>query len=228
MIPKGFECTNSVILRGTRLFDKHFRVLPCVSLFGDHVEAEEDLQITDVIEDDGLFVFGDGSFTAGRGTVTTTRDSLLDKWPSAKLVLRVGQKSLRVELKFDFAKAELVESMDVTVEAWDCVHCDGANMEGSSGYIEGWVSGERLEPGELEGNWAVTDPSGRSDTGPTQPRKHLYLPNGIDVAISEVGGGGRCLRVGWLVDASTRILLTRSYDANGVVIASERHIETKA
>lgn len=228
MIPKGFECTNSVILRGTRLFDKHFRVLPCVSLFGDHVEAEESLEVTDVSEHAGLFAFSDGSFTTGPADVQTTHESLLDKWPKAKLVLRVGQKSVRVELKFDFAKAELVDFMDVTVEKWDCIHCDGANMEGSSGYIEGWVTGERLSPEQLQGAWTSTDPGGPCGGGPPEPKKHLYLPNGIDVAVREVDGGGRGLIVGWLVDHSTRVVLSRFYDAGGSVSSSERHIETKA
>ncbi|CDF37588.1 unnamed protein product [Chondrus crispus] len=231
IVPLGFESTHSVIVRGTKLYRKFFRVLPSVSLFADHVDLEEDFQQLDIAAEAGAHVFPDGSFATGPEKVCIKRESLLDKWPMAEMCLHDPREDVRnalhVKLKFDFEKRELVDSLRAVVEKWSCVYCDGANIEGSSGFVKGWVSDDPSHPSALAGSWKAVSAGDEQivDRAAPQsvPSKHLFLPNGIDVAVLE--GDGVHVQVGWLVDEATRVVMRRSFGQDGSVVSSQRIVE---
>jgi hypothetical protein len=231
MQPVGFESVHSVVLRGMALYHKHFRILPCVSHFGDHVDLEENLTLYQVAEDLGFLAFPNGSFSAGDAKVVTDRTSILDKTPATYLVLRHNGAAVHADVKFDFAKCELTDAVRIVKERYTCIHCDGADIDGSSGYVEGWCSDPASHPEDLAGIWhSSADGSSveRPDGGPPRKaRKQLYLPHGIDVSLTTTADNGVDVRLGWLVEPSHRLVLTRSYRSDGVVNTSTLFMESK-
>lgn len=212
--------TNSVILRGLKLYQKHFRILHNVTIFGDHVDVEEDLTITDTEEEGGFLAFADGSFSSGPAEVVVDRKSELEKWPAAELVLRNGVRGIRAKFVFDFAKGELVKPLHATKEKFSCRWCDGADLEGSSGYVEGWANEPAMTSTALDGDW-------NTGGAPSAPRTQLYLPHGIDVGVRKASDGGCVLQLGWLVEPRLRVVLTRTYSSDGKVVGSARIEETE-
>lgn len=231
IVPRGFESTHSVIVRGTKLYRKFFRVLPSVSLFADHVDLEEDFRELDLATEPAAHFFPDGSFATGPEKVCVRKDSLLDKWPAAELCLhdpRDGERNaLHINVKFDFEKRELIDTLRAVVEKWNCVYCDGADIDGSSGFVEGWVSGDPFQPGALAGRWKSTSEGDERiverNAPESLPSKHLFLPHGIDVAVLDSEGVD--VQVGWLVDDATRIVLKRSFGQDGSVLSSQHIVE---
>lgn len=221
MTPIGFQSSMSVILRGSDLYEKHFRCLHNVSIFGDHVDLEEDLRITSTAPGEGFFAFPDGSYTAGDPQIIVDRTSELQRWPRARLVLRDGERVTRVDVFFNAATAEFVKTLQVIQDEYSCTYCDGGDVEGSSGYVEGWANEAPMEAAALAGDWMTGG-------APAEARKQLYLPNGLDVSIAKAGGAGCVVTVGWLVEAGRRNVLDRSYNADGKLVASERRVETNA
>lgn len=179
------------------------------------MDAEEDLTVTDAEEEEGFYAFPDGSFSFGPAEVIVDRTSELQKWPKAELVLRNGAHVARAQFVFDFAKGELVKPMHATVEKFSIKWCDGADLEGSSGYIEGWANDEPMEASALDGDW-------NSGGAPATPRTQLYLPSGIDVGVQKAGDGGCVLLLGWLVEPGRRLVLTRTYTSDGKATGSTR------
>lgn len=236
MMPLGFETNHSVILRGTNLYHKHFRILPAVSHFGDHVDLEEKLTVFDVVGDAGFLAFPDGSFSAGPSSVMTEHKSLLDPWPKAHLVLRNNGVAVHAHVTFDFQEAVFVENLRVVIEKYSCRHCDGGDIAGSSGYVEGWSAGEALDPAQLAGEWIIAASDSvehanvisRPNGGPPKtPHKHLYLPEGIDISIEKNGSGEVAVHLAWLALPNNRIVLTRSYTPDGSLRNSYRLVESK-
>jgi hypothetical protein len=235
--PTGFISTHSVIVRGTTLYHKHFRSLPTVSHFGDHVELEDELTTFDVSgADPGFMAWADGSFSAGPAVVMTSHKSILDAWPVARMVLRHEGKAVHVLVKFDFAKHELADDVRVFVERYSCIFCDGADIEGCSGNTPGFSDEDPMRPHHLAGDWTVEGaPQPTKITRPKGglspvPNKHVYLPKGVDVGIhadSNSSEGGVAVHVGWLVDPATRIVMSRAFHGDGTVRMSYRHTETK-
>jgi hypothetical protein len=229
MKPVGFESVHSVILRGTALYHKHFRVLPCVSHFGDHVDLEENLTLFQVAEDPGFLAFPNGSFSAGDARVVTEQLSMLDKTPSAYMVLRHEGHAVHVDVKFNFAKRELKDELRVIKEKYTCIYCDGADIDGSSGYVEGWCSDLASHPENLAGEWHSSADGSRIDRSKGGPlpdaRKQLYLPHGIDVSLNATADDGVDVCVGWLVESGKRIVLTRSYKSDGALDTSTLFME---
>lgn len=231
--PHGFECNHSVIVRDTKLYRKFFRIIPCVSQFGDHVDAEEEL-LCDELTQSGVSTFDDGAFIICDNPVLTRMESKLDKLPVIQFYLRDpladARRGLRVSFAFDFESAEARGEMRVVLEEWACVYCDGANMEGSSGYVEGWVMGERCNWNSLKGMW-------RTDEGENVDRTNekilkemdslVYLPGGIDVSVGKLKDDGLVLQTGWLVNEDTRMILRRRLGCDGTIQNSERIVERR-
>jgi hypothetical protein len=190
-----------------------------VTIFGDHVDVEEELSIIDTAEEAGFYAFLDGSFSSGPASVVVDRKSELEKWPSAELVLRNGPHAARAKFTFDFSKAELVKPVHATVEKFSCAWCDGGDLEGSSGYVEGWANDPPMDPSALDGDW-------NTGGAPASPRAQLYLPSGLDVGLVKAENGGCVLHVGWLVEPRQRVVLTRTYSADGKVVGSEKTEES--
>lgn len=233
--PKGFETNYSTIVRGNKLYRKFFRVLPAVALFADHVDLESSFTVSDFDELPGFHFFSDGSYSAGPTPVSTKRDSILDKWPAVDFCIRDPREprswAIHVEFDFDFAKAEFVDDVRVIREKYSCIYCDGADIEGSSGFVEGWVSDAKMEAEALKGDWNLPDGSivSRPEGGLAhEPKKHVYLPFGIDVGIDEADNGGRRAWVAWLVDADTRVIMSRMFAADGSVTLSNTTIEKRS
>lgn len=173
------------------------------------------MTITDAEEEEGFYGFPDGSFCFGPAEVVVDRTSELQKWPKAELVLRNGAHAVRAKFVFDFAKGELVKPLHATVEKFSVKWCDGADLEGSSGYIEGWANEAAMDAAELDGDW-------NSGGAPAAPRKQLYLPSGVDVGVQKADDGGCVLHVGWLVEPGRRLVLTRTYSSDGKTAGSTR------
>jgi hypothetical protein len=199
---------------------QHSRVLPCVTIFGDHIDIEATPGCLDTAEEAGFYASPDGSFSSGPAAVIVDRRSELEKWPRTELVLRSGKEAVRAVVTFDFATGALVKPVRVTKERWSCVWCDGADMEGSSGYIQGWADGEQMDAAALGGDWTAGGAA-------PERRKQIYMPGGVDVGVLKPAGGGCIVHVGWLVEAGRRVVLTRTYAADGTVAASQRIVECK-
>lgn len=250
--PRGFETNHSVIVRGDKLYRKFFRILPSVSLFGDHVDLEEEFNMTPLTSqgtDESLAIFPDGSFVTSKAKVTAVRTSKLDKYPSVSFSVQDARKTqrrcLNIWVCFDFEEQKFFKDIRVIIEKHNGDYCDGADMEGSSGFVEGWTSGKAGEPAQLKGEWVVhtassIDPeddasmSGEAivlrgdDVG---DHVALFLPGGVDLAIKEdtsgIGEGALLVQAGWLVDADTRVVLRRSFRAEGTVAYSQRLVERR-
>ncbi len=232
--PKGFECNHSSIVRGTKYYLKFFRVLPTVALFADHVDLETTFTVTDLGAERGAHVFRNGSHSGGPTPVNTVRDSILDAWPAADLCIRHdapgARRAVHARLRFDFANAALVDTVRVVRESFSCVYCDGADIEGSSGYVEGWPDNPKATPADLAGEWQLDDGTSisRPDGGPPEtPSKCLYLPSGITVGVDRTSEGEVVAWLGWCVDDTHRYVLTRSYAPDGSVIESKLSRETR-
>lgn len=226
--PKGFECTHSTIVRGTKYYVKHLRVLPAVSLFADHVDLETNFHIVDFAESNAAHCFPDGSYSGGPSPVVLDRKSILDKWPSADLTLRIGKRALHCNVKFDFAKRCIVEKVRLVLEQYSCIYCDGADVEGSSGYVEGWPTYEKCSPTQLAGTWCTHDANQViREKGPDeQPGSCIYLPEGITVGVDEADDGGVRVWLGWLHEPQSRAILERIYSNQGVVVESRQSTES--
>lgn len=180
----------------------------------------------------GNCAFADGSFTVGKSAVLVKRESKLQKWPAARFCVRDPRegerKALHVKLKFNFEKACLVEDINVTLEKWSCEHCDGADIEGSSGYIEGWAVEQSMERGALKGTWAIEGGKQveRRVGEVEEEGRQMYMPKGIDVGIRRVGNE-LVVSVGWLVDSDNRIVVRRTYDNRGIFMGSDRVVERR-
>lgn len=239
LVPKGFASNHSIIVRGETLYRKFFRVLPTVSVFADHVDLEENFVVTNIAEESAMHIFPDGSFSGGPSPVCVERNSILDKWPAVDFCVRDprpgadNKQAVHVRFAFDFAAAAMVDNVTVIHEKHTCIYCDGADIEGSSGFVEGWVVEEPSAPEHLTGEWVVEGPEekavARPDGGPlAQPGKQIYLPKGIDVAVERVKDGANIVaRVGWLVEPDTRVVMTRSFDADGTVLSSQHCVEVR-
>lgn len=257
LVPHGFESNHSVTVRGDKLYRKFFRILPGVSLFADHVDLEEDLVILPLGADaaapttpDALPVpFADGSFMSGARVVPIELKSRLEKHPQLKLSLRdprVGETSaLNLWLRFDLSTHAFVGDVRAVIETHTCQYCDGADIEGSSGFVDGWVSGGPGCAADLKGEWAqlsclVFDPSDEPEDlaeavvlrgDESDAHVHLFLPGGIDIAIrpdnTAFNDAYVMIQSGWLVDEDTRVVLRRSFDKDGAVAYSQRVVERR-
>eukprot|EP00171_Calliarthron_tuberculosum_P013749 IDg13749t1 len=228
--PKGFECTYSTIVRGSKYYRKFFRVLPAVALFADHVDLETSFEVVDMNEEPASHCFEDGSFAGGPSPVKIAHASILDKWPCADMCVRAGKHAVHAKLKFDFENAKLVETVRVVREQYSCQYCDGADIEGSSGYVEGWAAQQKSTPAELAGEWTCDDGTSvsRPNGGaPEVPAKCVYLPCGISVGVTRVADGVHAW-LSWLTTPDERRVLTRHYNAQGEVVQSALVTETRA
>lgn len=236
LVPHGYETNHSMIVRGTRLFKKFYRILPAVSSFSDHVDLEEDFTIANIDSEEGMHIFPDGSFSSGPQTVCIEKKSYFDKWPAVQMYLQdprpESRQAIHVSLKFNFETRQLVDELRVIHEKFSCIYCDGADIEGSSGYVEGWVSEDGISHEDLAGIWKVAGGSAESETverpsggPPATPARQLYLPKGIDISTLEGQNGGVVVQVGWLVDENTRIVLRRLFGKDGAVLLSEHAVE---
>lgn len=235
--PKGFECNHSSIVRGTKYYQKFFRVLPTVALFADHVDLETTFTTTDFSTTPHAHYFSNGSYTIGASPVNTERNSILDTWPNAELCIRHesevhGRRAIHAKVKFDFTNVKLVETIRIVKEKYSCIYCDGADIEGSSGYVEGWPDSEKSKPSELIGNWKIDDDDDIVIARPTggaieELGKCLYLPCGISLGINESTNNEIEVWLGWLVDESNRLVMRRYYDMNGNVTRSKLTQETR-
>lgn len=229
--PKGFECNHSTIVRGTKYYRKFMRVLPAVAVFADHVDLETTFDVIDIANSPGTHCFHDGSYSGGPSPVKIMHKSLLDKWPLADLCLRdrQGKRGVHAKLTFDFENVQLVSDIRVVVEAYSCIYCDGADIEGSSGYVEGWSVEARSKPEDLSGTWSCDDGTNvsRPDGGPPAlPRRCLYLPSDISVGVDAFDGGVRAW-VGWVTAPNERRVLSRYYDSEGQATQSKLVTETR-
>lgn len=231
--PLGFESNMSMIVRGgTKFYKKHFRILPTVSHFGDMVDLEETFNAWEIGKD-GILVFGDGCYTAGAKKVKTRRESRLDKWPSVEFCMRWRSKDevprgVHVGLTFDFENGMLVEKVQVVQEKYDTDHCDGSNIEGSSGYIGGWTSDEHMSPDLLYGTWESDRGIVKRSDGEVQLEKGkaLYLPRGLDISINKSDDELQ-IQAGWLAEEGMRLILNRRYDSNGALIGATKVLERR-
>lgn len=239
--PNGFETNHSTIVRKDTLYRKFLRVLPTVTLFADHVDVEEDsTQILLTPTDDvSTAIFSDGSFVTGAPQVATRRESRLDKWPTLLLSVQDPRSNFRrsanVWVKLDFEHVKFADDVRVVIENWADEFSDSPELEGSSGFIDGWVSDSCTEPDVLAGRWVedegkdvgdngdrhVITRSGHADEGMSR----LLLPNGLDVSIHS--HDGLTVQVGWLVDGDTRIIVCRRFAQDGAVEHSRRSVERR-
>ncbi|CAN8068619.1 unnamed protein product [Agarophyton chilense] len=222
--PLGFESNHSITVRSDKLYRKFFRVLPSVSLFADHVDAEEDFRCDTI--GDGLTVYYDGSFVNGKKALPTKR-SKLERAPRIEFRLShpyEEKQAANVTLNVDFESACIVQEIRAVVEKWSCVYCDGADMDGSSGYIEGWVNGATGNPHELTGRWLRGDALFEREEGTQREGGAVFLPEGIDVAFEERPDGGRTARAAWRI-RDRRVALQRIFDAEGNLVNTERFVE---
>lgn len=277
--PKGFESNHSIIVRNGKLYRKFFRILPTVSLFADHVDLEEELKIipllssqhTDGSDTDSATttttIYTDGSFVSGARKVLTKRESRLDKWPSITFCLRddVGgdtdngsgkRRSANMWVQFDFEQRKLVGEVRAVIEEWSCDYCDGADLEGSSGFVDGWPSHPCGSAQNISGEWTVVkcggiDSSMSEEDGDDSSTKTtaaaatatqadkvvrdgsveegvVFLPDGLDVSISECAQtDGVVVQAGWLVNENTRVVLRRQFGADGTVEHTEHVVEVR-
>lgn len=231
LTPLGFETNHSIVLRDTTLFIKFFRILPVVTLFADHVDLEEDLVRVDITQP-GTVTFDDGCFVVGNAVVPVRRESRLDKYPAIRFCLRdprhEQRSALHVKLSFDFERACLVKDLTIILEKWSCEYCDGADIDGSSGFVEGWAVESAMQSDALRGVWAVDggDQVRRDGGEVAEEGRQVYLPRGIDVAIRRVADD-LVVTVGWLVHADHRIVVRRTYDHGGALMRSERLVERR-
>lgn len=180
----------------------------------------------------GNCAFADGTFTVGKSSVLVKRESKLQKWPSVRFCVRDPRegerRALHIKLKFDFEKACLAEDISIILEKWSCEYCDGADIDGSSGYLEGWAVEQSLDRAALRGMWAVEGGKQveRRMGEAKEEGKQIYLPKGIDISIRRVGNE-LVVSVGWLVDGDSRVVLRRTYDEKGGFVGSERVVERR-
>lgn len=231
MTPLGFECTHSTIVRGSKYYRKFFRVLPVVALFADHVDLETVFEVVDMSEDRAAHCFADGSFAGGPSPVQITHSSILDKWPLADLCIRDhdGKRAAHARMKFDFENVSLVDNVRVVLESYSCQYCDGADIEGSSGFVEGWAADPKSTPAELAGEWQCDDGStiSRPDGGPAEvPRKCIYLPSGLSLGVSSTDNGV-CAWLAWKTAPDERRIMTRYYASDGTVQETKLVTETR-
>ncbi|KAI0564202.1 hypothetical protein FGB62_29g215 [Gracilaria domingensis] len=204
LTPLGFESNHSIIVRSDKLYRKFFRVLPSVSLFADHVDAEEDFRCDTI--GDGLTIYSDGGFVNGKNKLPTKK-SKLERPPRIEFRLPhpyQQKQAANVTLQLDFECANLVQDIRAVVEKWSCIYCDGADMDGSSGYIEGWVTGAP------EGMTSRDDGSEVTRCSKENKRED----------------GGRTARAAWRV-RDRRVALQRIFDADGNVVNTERFVEQR-
>lgn len=244
LIPMGFETNHSTIVREHTLYRKFFRILPTVSHFADHVDMEEDLDKLPLSGEHATAIFADGSFIAGMAKVLPERTSRLDKWPALSFSLRDphadARRAVNLWVKFDFANRKFAAPVRVVLERWSCAYCDGADLDGSSGFVDGWTCGKAGHVAMLKGEWYVCSDPARDFTvqnpddavilrgDEEDARAALYLPEGIDVAVLDApNGDGVIVRAGWLVDENTRVVLRRIYAPDGSVEGSEHFVERR-
>lgn len=238
--PNGFETNHSIIVRGDKLFRKFLRILPSVSLFADHVDVEEDHVEIPLVSTDSISTasFPDGSFITGAQRVEPKRESLLSKWPALLLSIQDPRSEVRraanVWVKFDFANGNFVDEVRVVVESWSDEFSDTPELEGSSGFVDGWVSEPNVDPKALTGNWHTEDDlviQDGSDNIATKEHGNdemarLLLPNGLDLSLQR--DDNLTVQVGWLVKDDLRIVLRRCFAPDGVVLSSQRTVGQRA
>lgn len=249
LTPQGFESNHSVTVRGEILYRKFFRILPTVSLFADHVDLEEDFTNVSLIAggDKAPAIFPEGSFILGDQANIVRRTSVLQKLPSLILSVHDGsakRRAVNIWTKFNMEEKRFVDDVRIVKESYSCHYCDGADIEGSSGFVDGWVSGPAGSAEDLHGEWAVhecvrvqgEDANAADETVVRRGdddgvHASLYLPGGIDLALlrdtSGVNNGSLIVQAGWLLDDDTRVVLRRSFDADGAVAYSQRVVETR-
>lgn len=226
LTPLGFESNHSIIVRSDKLYRKFFRVLPTVSLFADHVDAEEDFRCDTI--GDGLSVFADGSFVNGANKVATKK-SKLERAPRVEFRLPhpfEERQAAHITLQLDFERAHIVQHIRAVLEKWSCIYCDGADMDGSSGYVEGWVVGTPGSAQDLTGVWRRGERLFERTDGGEHEGGRVFLPEGLDVAFERSADGGRTARAAWRV-GERRIALQRLFDSDGNVVANERFVEQR-
>lgn len=215
--PYGFEVVHSIHVRPPHLHVKHLRVLPSVSVFGDHVDLEDSLHTYDMSLSHNI-PFQDGSFSVGPSPVVVKKESLLEKWPWAKMALRNDNNGIQVAVKFDLHQVKFVQQIDMCVEKWTSEWSDGNNLEGGSGFVQGWAEEECMKPSMLEGTWETHDGQKLDrETIHVQDGKRVFLPRGVDVSIDKLHDHVQ-VTVGWLYHQDARMTLTRVYDQQGNVI----------
>lgn len=107
------------------------------------------------------------------------------------------------------------------------MYCDGADIEGSSGFVDGWASGPAGSPDKLEGMWVKDGKHVSRKIAPPVEGKRLYLPGGVDVGVAGLEEGCVGVHAGWLVDAETRVVLRRVFGKDGCVMTTERVVERR-
>lgn len=226
LTPLGFESNHSITVRSDKLYRKFFRVLPTVSLFADHVDAEEDFRCDTI--GDGLTVYADGSFVNGANKVAIKK-SKLERAPRVEFRLPhplEEKQAAHITLQIDFESANMVHDIRAVLEKWSCIYCDGADMEGSSGYVEGWVVGTPGSAQDLTGIWRRGEDVFERVDGSEFEGGNVFLPEGIDVAFEKRADGGRTARAAWRV-GHRRIGLQRLFDREGNVVGNERFVEQR-
>lgn len=227
LVPHGFESNHSITVRGDKLYRKFFRIIPGVSLFADHVDAEEDFKVLPIGGE--LAIFEDGCYVLSKLDVITRRDSKLDKWPSVDFCLRDpsndSKRALHVTVSVNVEQSRLVDDVRCVLEKYSCIYCDGANMDGTSGFVEGWVSEQPGSSQSLLGTWSGHDGSKITRTK-ADMEKWLFLPQGIHIGVTPTLDGGACVHAGWLVNSATCISVRRTFNAQGRVTVSKRVVET--
>ena len=227
-----------------------------MSHFADMIDTEEELVKWDLDQaEDGRGMevrwWEDGCFVIGKRRVLVKKESRLDKWPGVEFCLRwngssgnengdVGgdRRGVHVKTKFDFENAKFVETLNVVQERYDTDYCDGANIDSSSGYVEGWTSEDHDATSEmLLGKWESEEgmvvERGERDVESVEGRR-LVFPRGLSTEITrhaddEKGGEGEGLRirVGWMAEENIHLVVDRCYDGSGNLVGATRTIERR-
>lgn len=233
--PKGFEANHSLIVRNQTLYLKFFRILPTVSLFADHMDLEEDIKKIQLNED-SIQLFEDGSYvsqTPSKQPIDMAKTSKLSKYPMLNFCLRHDDRNCHIWLYIDPENKCFRNDVRVVIEKYSCHYCDGADIEGSSGFVDGWPSNPKTTLEVLSGHWKTQKDNfdiirGSEEEDTSIIPSSLLLPGGVSCSFkTPSGSNGIVIEVGWLVDANTRVITSRSFDENGFVVATEKDIQTR-
>jgi len=249
MHPVGYATTTSIKLRKTALYVKEFQQYPTITL-DEIISCDEHLVIHDTAAD-GFAVFPSGAYAAGEAAVPTAYKSILDRHPKAEVCLvdtgavpaageeELPRERMAVRVSWEWATGAIVQPLVVIHETWYVRWCDGSMMEGASGFISGWPAEPSMDAAALAGPWV---PDG-GDGVPAEADMDglVLLPLGMHVRVVKGDDGGAVVEVGWLRSEADRVklgfpegsgdrrlLLRRSYGADGVLLSTTQSMLRRA
>ncbi|KAA8494679.1 hypothetical protein FVE85_2920 [Porphyridium purpureum] len=236
VIPVGFESSNSCTVRGSMLYRKHFRILPSLCTFGDHIDIEEDLYAADLSEPHCV-AFLDGSYSLGHAKHDPEAPTYVSPKKIEFGLMYPGESQTRQRITVRFGihagVGKIVSDPQVFLEHFEMDYCGGQVIQGGSGFTQGWGSEPLRDMSILDGTWkSLKDGTLVERKAPIlDPQATLVMPHGITISIEKPPGSEAYhVQVGWLPDGqgTHRSLITQKIDSKtGEFMAAVYDIEVK-